>query len=122
MVFSDHCHDNEILRFFIEHPEIDGVLTGDLLAAQIIQISNRLGKKIPEDIKLIGYNDVKTPSLLSPRLSSVRQPVKEMSEYIIESIIKQIEGEDVPMLTPYQSLLSSERRLKFLKSRSKNNY
>ncbi|GLX68892.1 LacI family DNA-binding transcriptional regulator [Paenibacillus glycanilyticus] len=94
----NQCHGNELLRIFNEHPEIDGVLTEDLLAAEIIRICNRLDKKIPEDIKLIGYDDVMIPSLLSPRLSSVRQPIKEMSEYIIESIIKQIKGEVVPML------------------------
>lgn len=95
-------NEHEIIRFFHEHPDVDGVFaSSDVIAAEVIQACHQLNKRIPEDIKIVGYDDVKIASLVSPRLSTVKQPIREMSECTIELIAKQIDGEEVPMMSTF---------------------
>lgn len=86
----------EIMRFLEEHPAVDGIFaSSDVIAAEALQASRQAGKRVPEDMRIIGYDDVKIASLLSPRLSSVSQPIQAMAERIIELVVKQIKGEEI---------------------------
>lgn len=85
----------EIMRFLEQHPAVDGIFaSSDVIAAEALQASRQAGKRVPEDMRIIGYDDVKIASLLSPRLSSVSQPIQAMAERIIELVVKQIKGEE----------------------------
>ncbi|PQP80179.1 LacI family transcriptional regulator [Paenibacillus sp. PCH8] len=91
--------EHEIVQFLAEHPDIDGIFaSSDVIAAEVIQACRQSGKQIPEDIKVIGYDDVKIASLVTPRLSTIRQPIREMGERIIDLIVKQMDGEEVPKI------------------------
>ncbi|MGO4270931.1 LacI family DNA-binding transcriptional regulator [Paenibacillus sp. TAF58] len=91
--------EDRIVSFLLAHPEVDGVFaSSDIIATMVIQASHQLYKRIPEDMKIIGYDDVRIASLVVPRLTTIRQPIQKMSELTIELIIKQIEGEMVPMV------------------------
>ncbi|MDP9698649.1 substrate-binding domain-containing protein [Paenibacillus polysaccharolyticus] len=86
----------EIIGFLEQHPAVDGIFaSSDVIAAEAVQASRQAGKRIPEDMRIIGYDDVKIASLLSPRLSSIRQPIQEMAERIIGLVLQQIQGEEI---------------------------
>ncbi|WP_270164613.1 LacI family DNA-binding transcriptional regulator [Paenibacillus sp. SYP-B4298] len=92
----------EIARFLQEHPQVDGIFTSsDVIAAEVIQACDRLNRRIPEDIKLIGYDDVELASLLSPRLTTIQQPIQQMGEYTIELVARQLDGMEVPMMRTF---------------------
>ncbi len=97
---SDSDHNvNEIVQFLQEHSEVDGVFaSSDVIAARVIQACHQLKKMIPEEIKIIGYDDVAVASLVSPRLTTISQPIQRMCKLTIELMIKQIEGEEVPLV------------------------
>ncbi|MED3562024.1 LacI family DNA-binding transcriptional regulator [Bacillus xiapuensis] len=89
---------NKIIGFLKEYPEVDGVFaSSDVIAAWVIQACHHLKKAIPEEIKVIGYDDVGLASLVSPRLTTISQPIQKMSELTIELLTKQIDGEEVPL-------------------------
>lgn len=97
--FSYNCMDyTDIIKSTLcKYPYADGVFaSSDLIAAQTIQACNMIGKNIPDDIKLIGFDDVNISTLVTPRLSTIRQPVKEMAELAVESIIKKRNGNVIP--------------------------
>lgn len=80
-----------------EVPDADGVFaSSDLIAAQVIQVCTSLGIQIPEQLKLVGFDDVDIAQLTTPAITTIRQPIKEMSEWAIESIKKRLEGQVVP--------------------------
>ena len=58
-------------------------------------VCHKLGKRIPEDMKIIGYDDVSLASLVSPQITSVRQPLAEMSELSVKLIEDLVEGRRV---------------------------
>ena len=72
-----------------------------MIAAEVIHACYLLKKDIPSEIKIVGYDDVQIASLISPRLSTVRQPIQEMSDSIIQLIIKQIEGKEISMVNTF---------------------
>lgn len=94
--------NTDITAYLQEHPEIDGVFaSSDVIAADVIHACNLLNKNIPSQVRIVGYDDVQIASLISPRLSTVRQPVQEMSEAIIKLAVQQIEGEAVTMVNTF---------------------
>lgn len=96
-VFNIDQYEKLVTNLFKEHPDIDGVFTSDLTALHVMQACNQFYKKIPDDIKIVGYDDVKLASLVIPQLTTIRQPIEEMSKLAIELIIEQINGGEVSM-------------------------
>lgn len=93
---GDRQAEEEIVRFLRDHPATDAVFaSSDVIAAEVIQACHRSGIRIPEDLKLIGYDDVSIASYLTPRLTTIRQPIREMCERTVELIARQIDGEKV---------------------------
>jgi len=94
---GDRRNEEEFAQFFSEHPETDAVFaSSDVIAAEVMQVCHRLGKRIPDELRLIGYDDTSIASYLTPRLTTIRQPIREMCERSIELIAMQIEGAEVP--------------------------
>jgi LacI family transcriptional regulator, sucrose operon repressor len=95
-VFDIDQYEHIIHNMFKEHPDIDGVFTSDMKAIHVIQACRQFNRRIPTDIKIVGYDDIKMASLVTPQLTTIKQPIEEMSKLAIELIIKQINGEDAP--------------------------
>ena len=91
-VFDFSQYGGLVDKLFAEHPDIDGVFASDLKAAHVIQACRRLGRRIPDDLKIVGYDDILIASLLSPRLTTVRQPTEEMGRAAVDLLIDQIAG------------------------------
>lgn len=86
--------DRKILN---EYSDVDGIFaSSDMIAAQIIQVCDSIGKKIPEDLKLIGFDDIIFAQYTSPQLTTIHQPIKEMASLAISLIRDASEGKVVP--------------------------
>jgi LacI family transcriptional regulator, galactose operon repressor len=49
--------------------------------------------RIPDDLALIGYDDLPIAANATPPLTSVRQPVSEMGAHAVRVLIEQIKGQ-----------------------------
>lgn len=97
-VFDSDQYERLIYKLFKEYAGIDGIFcSSDILAANAIKVCAQFGKNIPEDIKIIGYDDVREASLVVPQLTTIRQPIEEMSRLAVALIAKQINEEAVTM-------------------------
>ncbi|WP_438317459.1 LacI family DNA-binding transcriptional regulator [Candidatus Caldatribacterium sp. SIUC1] len=95
-VFDMRQYDTLVLRLFEEHPDVEGIFAGsDVIAASVIKICHQRKKRIPEDIKVVGYDDVSIASFLTPQLTTIRQPIEDMGRLAVELIHKQINKEAV---------------------------
>jgi LacI family sucrose operon transcriptional repressor len=89
-----HSYIEQVLN---ENPEVDGIFaSSDLIAAQVIQVCAKKGIHIPEQIKLIGFDDVNVASLTTPTITTIKQPIKEMADQAVQVIVKTQNGEVVP--------------------------
>ena len=80
--------------------DCDGVFaSSDVIAAQVIQVAAGFGIKIPEDMKLVGFDDTDIASLTTPTITTIRQPVEEMVHSAVSSLLDAAEGLVVPSRT-----------------------
>lgn len=78
----------------------DGVFaSSDLIASQVLQVCAKVGIKVPEDIKLVGFDDVMISQITNPPITTIHQPIKEMAETAVEMVIAASEGKTVPKRT-----------------------
>lgn len=85
-----------VTKLLSEDPDIDGIFaSSDMIAASIIHVANIIGKKIPQDLKIVGYDDIKLAELMVPPLTTIKQPIEKMGELAVKILIEQIEGKVV---------------------------
>jgi LacI family sucrose operon transcriptional repressor len=92
MGFDPIDYDEITNRLLREHPDVDGIFTtSDLIASHVMRICQNAGKRIPEDIKIIGYDGVFFGELISPQLTTIRQPIPEMGALAFELLFRLID-------------------------------
>lgn len=83
-------------QVFIEHPDTDGVIaSNDIMASAVVKEAFRLGKRVPEDVQIIGFDDILLSRLLAPPLSTIHQPAYEMGREAARLLIGLIEGQHI---------------------------
>lgn len=85
----------------------------DLLALGAIQRLGELGRSVPGDVSVAGFDDISVAALTAPHLSTVRLPLREMGRLGFENAMRTLNGEEVPPQTlPTQVVLrdSTARR------------
>jgi LacI family transcriptional regulator len=86
------------VEFLLEnHPNITGVWAqNDIMAAGVIKALYRRGLKVPDDLSVIGMDDSDLADIMTPELTTIKQPFKEMTAKAVEMIIKQREEHQMP--------------------------
>lgn len=85
-----------ITKIIESHPEIDGIFaTSDFLAIHAENIINKMGKKIPEDIQIVGFDNIVYTTLVSPTITTIEQPIRRMGELALETLVKLLNEEPI---------------------------
>ena len=75
----------ELLERF---PDVDGIIAcNDIVAISTYKVLHKRTIPVPEKVQLIGFDDISFSALLSPELTTISQPVKEMAEKAVELIV-----------------------------------
>jgi len=86
-----------------ENPSIDAIFCGDdILAIATLDSARDLGMRCPEDIGVLGFNDMAMASWGAYNLTTIKQPIKEMVVTAVDIIIERIK---------YPNLLTENRLL-----------
>lgn len=76
----------------------------DLLAIGALQESFALQWRIPEELSIVGYDDIPVASMVHPPLTTVRQPVETMGrvafDLLLEALEENASARDVVLLPP----------------------
>lgn len=99
----------ELKRFLDEDPDADGIFAGsDMIGIQLMSELGRRGRRVPQDVRIVGYDDVNLAQMTNPQLTTIRQPVEEMARECIRIIVKAAGGQSIPSRTMFP--VSLERR------------
>ncbi len=72
-----------------DHP--DGVVcTDDLTAVLVLQEARKLGLKVPEDLKVIGFDGTKQIQTYHSELSTIAQPINDMAILLVKLLLQRI--------------------------------
>ena len=52
-----------------------------------------LGYRVPDDISIVGFDDIVLSEIVQPALTTIRQPVAAMSDLIVRLLVQHVEGE-----------------------------
>ncbi|MEU8240825.1 LacI family DNA-binding transcriptional regulator [Actinoplanes missouriensis] len=73
------------------HPSIDGLfVASDLMAEGALRAVQDRGRRVPEDIAVVGFDDSSAALECRPLLTTVRQPVEEMAAEMAELLLAHI--------------------------------
>lgn len=67
----------------------------DLIAIGAMRALKERGLKIPDDIAVVGFDDIAVASFTFPPLTTVKQDTKRAGELLVESLLNSIEGNEV---------------------------
>jgi LacI family transcriptional regulator len=90
------------------HPEITGIFAGnDQIALGVFRAARRLGRKIPDDLAVVGYDDIPEAEFFEPALTSVHQEVADLGMRAVTELTRIIDQlhDDIPF-TP-QTILTT---------------
>ncbi len=87
---------SELVRNNIEiFKKSDGIFAqNDLMAFAVIETLKALNINIPKDISIIGYDDIEISNYITPKLTTIRQPIKEMSEAACSRLFNLIQNKN----------------------------
>lgn len=77
----------------------------DEMACAFLSTSRRLGFRVPDDVSLIGFDDIELASHLTPALTTIRQPKRDLGQKAARTILERIEGRPVAPITLLQPQL-----------------
>ncbi len=76
--------------------DITGIFTfNDLSAIGCMKAAYDCGKRVPEDLSIIGYDNITMSNYTHPKLASIDQDPKRIATLAVEALIKGIEGKEI---------------------------
>lgn len=81
------------LHLLQEHPDITSIFAyNDLLAAGAIQACKKLGRRVPDDCAIVGFDDIRLASLIDPPLTTVRIKKYELGQKAMTRMLEMLEN------------------------------
>ena len=102
-VFRGDPKDAAVVRDYLKRHRPDAIICGnDTTAVQLKQVLDLLDVRVPEDVMLAGFDDVQFASLMSPPLTTIRQPCDGIAAMAFKVLLERIAE---PSLPPREILL-----------------
>jgi DNA-binding LacI/PurR family transcriptional regulator len=83
-----------IAEFLTGNPPPDGVVAAsDVIAMSALQVLGERGVRVPQDVGVIGYDDVAIAKYTNPPLTTVRQDVERGAILLVDLLFRRMEGD-----------------------------
>ena len=80
-------------EFLTAHPDLTGLLCfSDQIAIGASQAAERLGRRIPDDLSVVGFDDVPRAAAWDPPLTTIRQPLVDKGRAAADLLLELIDG------------------------------
>jgi DNA-binding LacI/PurR family transcriptional regulator len=76
--------------------------TNDLMAVGALQAARGLGVRVPEDLSIVGFDDLPVAGMLDPPLSTIQVPKREMAARAFATLQQRLLGGESPAFEPLQ--------------------
>jgi LacI family transcriptional regulator len=80
--------------------QFDAIFAGDDDSAiGAIRALKMAGRRVPQDVAVVGFDDVPFARYLSPALTTVRAPIEQVGREAVHQLVRQLNGEQAALLT-----------------------
>ncbi len=91
-VSSGAAAATEVLRL---DPDVDGLFAAsDLMALGTLRVLEAAGRRVPDDVSVVGFDDTVVAQTCDPPLTTVRQPLRELGERAAELVLAALHDPD----------------------------
>ena len=82
----------EAMRTLLKRePDLDAVFAAsDMMAIGAISVLKESGRRIPDDVAVIGFDDIELGRHTDPTLTTIHQPIAEQARLLVEMLVTQI--------------------------------
>jgi GntR family transcriptional regulator of arabinose operon len=92
--------DPDFVRALLKATRPEAIIcANDISAARLMQSLNALGLRVPDDVGVVGFDDVKYAHLLGVPLTTMRQPCRELGTVAVNALLERIAQPDLPPRT-----------------------
>jgi DNA-binding LacI/PurR family transcriptional regulator len=100
--FSFEGGAQAMARLLDAHPDIDGVFAAsDNMAAGALRALKEAGRRVPEDVAVVGFDDLEIARRTEPALTTVSQPIRGLGQEMATMLVRLIDGESpTPVILP----------------------
>jgi len=92
----------------------DGIVAAsDLIALSALSALHRIGKRIPQDVQVVGFDDLPLSSYSAPPLTTIRQEISRGAKLMVEKLKERMGGKNTPsvVMPPILVVRESTRSL-----------
>ena len=98
--FARHVAQDSVTRLLTAGVTFDGIFTGDDEAAVgALQALHAAGKRVPEDVAVVGFDDQRLAAVLDPPLTTVHAPTEEVGRASAQQLVHLIRRGEAQALT-----------------------
>ncbi len=73
-------------------------VSSDIMSLAVIKALKTKGYKVPEDVSIIGFDDIEVASLVTPALTTIRQNTDQIGRQVADVLYRLIQGEEVGVI------------------------
>lgn len=90
--FTVESGERAMAEILARDPDIDGVFAAnDLMALGAMHELQAQGRRVPDDVAIVGFDDSVIATIARPTLTTVRQPIEEMAAQMARILVAQIQ-------------------------------
>jgi LacI family transcriptional regulator len=108
--WSSSSGETAFIQLLESYPDMDAVFVGnDQMALSVLQVANRLGRHVPGDLAVTGFDNMAESAFFWPPLSTINHNLQELGCRAVQETVRQIEAvwsNEIP--EPKNILLSPE--------------
>ncbi|KMJ57158.1 LacI family transcriptional regulator [Bacillus sp. LL01] len=91
-VFNGQQAIELIRKIFSEVPQVDGIFASDdMIGVSCLNVAREKGIKVPEELKVVGYDGTKTLMNIQPNLTTIRQPIESLAQSTVSTLLKLVD-------------------------------
>jgi len=107
--FTEESGEAAMTTLLERVPDLDAVFAAnDLMAAGALRVLKAAGRKVPDDVALVGFDDSSVARHTDPQLTSVRQPIEDLGHHMAKLLLMRLQSIDVipdPVVLPTELII-----------------
>ena len=91
---------NGAMKLLLQSPQITAIFAlTDAIAVGVLRAASELGISVPQELSVIGFDDIILASNVIPRLTTVAQPVEKIGQTATDLLLRHLQDADTPPKT-----------------------
>jgi len=103
--WSSESGERAFLQLLESAPDMDAVfVANDQMALSVLRETNRLGINVPEQLALVGFDNIPESAHFCPALSTISQDLQLIGEMVVKAIVEMIQADQENITVPAESI------------------